>query len=354
MPVSLTAIRQMIKNRQYDDARSALAAFLRENPKSAEGWYLLSLAAETTPKRLDAARRAAKLAPKNARVQSRIDELMASPKTRSGRGRVVLLIVALLALVIVGIAFIPRIIQTQNQAQATAATAAALQPTSATDSASDAAETVEPTAEAVVSTEEIIATPNISATPPPSQTATHTPTVETSPTAQPTTPSPSATVQPATTVAPTLPPPTAPPLTIVPSPAPVVVPPGVVLNEAQEVGVGQMWVVAATRNAESLIRELGGFITPASPGYEWVLVELFMICSGTANCGPQPSSLQIVGPSGIPYGIPTGFEVQPNFGPSAYVEGQVWGYAGFIVPTSEPTLSLLYTQSGQSFAFDLQ
>jgi cytochrome c-type biogenesis protein CcmH/NrfG len=83
MPVSLVAIRQMIKNRQYEDARSALQAFLRQNPKSAEGWYLLSLAGETTPKRLAAARRAAKLAPKNVRVLARLDQLQKSPKALS-------------------------------------------------------------------------------------------------------------------------------------------------------------------------------------------------------------------------------------------------------------------------------
>jgi hypothetical protein len=115
-----------------------------------------------------------------------------------------------------------------------------------------------------------------------------------------------------------------------------------------------MWIVAATRAAENLIRELGGFFDAAPPGYNWVLVEIFMICSGTTNCAPSPSALQVVGASRIPYSVPAGFEIQPIFGPDAYVEGQVWGYLGFIVPNSESALWLVFSQSGQQYAFDLQ
>lgn len=344
MPVSLAAIRQMIKNRQYDDARSALRAFLSENPKSAEGWYLLSLAGETTPKRLAAARKAAKLAPNNARVRARLEKLQASPKAKSGRGRLVLLLVTILALVIVGIVFVPRIIQPQNQPQATAQAA---QPTAAPDT--PAAEQTETPVDELIATEEIVSTPEASSTP--TNTATHTPTAESSPTTPPTATAPPATAAPTLTSVP----PTTVVLAVEPTTLPtVIVPVGVVLYEAQDVSGGQMWIVAAERSAETLIRELGGFIDSAPPGYEWVLVELFMICSGTNNCAPQPSALQVVGPSRTPYNVPEGFEIEPVFGPNAYMDGQVWGYVGFIVPNSETTLSLLFTQSGQQYAFDLQ
>jgi cytoskeletal protein RodZ len=190
MPVSLDAIRQMIKNRQYEDARSALEAYLRANPKSAEGWYLLSMAEETTPKRLTAVRKAAKLAPKNARVQARLAELQAAPKARSGR--LILVLLLLIALVIAAGVWIPRIRQSQNSPQATAQAA---QPTSVAETPTDAPEQTESAAPEVVTTEEIIATPDIPATPQPTQSPTLKSTVAVKPSLQPTTPAPTATTK---------------------------------------------------------------------------------------------------------------------------------------------------------------
>lgn len=337
MPVSLAAIRQMLKNRQYEDARSALDAFLRANPRSAEAWYLLSMAAETPPRRLAAIRKAAKLAPNNARVQARLQKLQRAPGARSGRGRLVLALLVLAALAVAAVVLIPRINAPPTPPPATAIAAAdtpTAQPsaTPTTAPATDAATITQPAADTPA--DQPSATPATPATP--TSTLTATPTV--------TAPAPTNTALPPTAVS------------VPPTSAPQVVMPltSVVMNEAQEVGAGEMWVVDANRAAESLIVEIGGSVEPAPPGYTWLLVELFMLCSGAENCAPPTTALQVVGPSRVPYPVAPGITIQPIFGPAAYIDGQVWGYLGFLVPSTEAPLSLLLTQPGQQFAFDLQ
>jgi hypothetical protein len=332
MPVSLAAIRQMLKNRQYEDARSALDAFLRANPRSAEAWYLLSMAAETPPRRLAAIRKAAKLAPNNARVQARLQKLQRAPGARSGRGRLVL---ALLVLAALAVAAVVLRVNAPPTPPPTTAIAAADTPTAQPS----ATPTTAPATDAATITQPAADTPTAqpSATP-----ATPTSTLTATPTLTP--PAPTNTALPPTAIS------------VLPTSAPQVVMPltSVVMNEAQEVGAGEMWVVDASRAAESLILEIGGSVEPAPPGYTWLLVELFMLCSGAENCAPPTTALQVVGPSRVPYPPAPGITIQPTFGPAAYVDGQVWGYLGFLVPSTEAPLSLLLTQPGQQFAFDLQ
>lgn len=155
---------------------------------------------------------------------------------------------------------------------------------------------------------------------------------------------------PTPTTAPNLP-------TIMPSPVPpTAVPPAnaVALNLPGEVGNGQLRVVAVTRPADALIRELGGSAPNAPSEQAWVLIEMLLVCTGSQNCAPNTTSLSLVGSSGRSYVPAADFYLEPLFGPGAYSLGQVWGYSGFVVPTSEAQLYLLLNQTGQTYAFALQ
>jgi hypothetical protein len=348
----LSDARTMIKARDYQSARILLQTYLRNNPKSAEGWYLLSMADATSAKRLAAAERAAKLAPKNVRVRARLQKLQQSStpeaaKARSSSSRLRLILFALILIIVLvagGVLLIPRLNAPKPTPQnavsastgtpnisATASVTPSLVPSRTVTAAAPVVQTEEVT-------QEIAASPTSSPTATSEATETQTPTLTRTSTLVPT-------IQPATTapvVQPTQP------------PATVVITSGVPIGEVQDVANGQMWVVAANRAAESMILELGGIIDSAPPGQEWVLVELLMICNGSENCAPTLDQIQIVGSSGVPYNVPAGFQILPVFGPDAYMNGQVWGYLGYLVPTSEQTLSLLFTQNGRKFAFELQ
>jgi hypothetical protein len=64
--------------------------------------------------------------------------------------------------------------------------------------------------------------------------------------------------------------------------------------------------------------------------------------------------MRVVGTSGAFYSPGNGFVMDPIFGPTAYVHGQVWGYMGFIVPDSEAQMWLIITIGGKNYPFALQ
>ena len=114
-----------------------------------------------------------------------------------------------------------------------------------------------------------------------------------------------------------------------------------------------MRVVAAVRPATTLINELGGSAANPPAGQQWLLVEALVICSGSGNCAPDLSGIRVVGSSGATYAPAPDFSMPQLFGPGAYAVGQVWGYMGFTIPTSETTLRLALNQGGQTYTFAL-
>lgn len=184
-----------------------------------------------------------------------------------------------------------------------------------------------------------------SATPPPPPTIqpTSKPPGTATPSLTPTiTHTPSITPTPTLTRTPTPPPPT------------VELPPGVIpFQNGADTSQGNVRVIASTRPAAAYISELGGQVPAAPAGQSWLLVELLMICSTVDSCAPQADALQVVNAGGIPYRQGSGLVLEPIFGPDAYLQGQVWGYAGFIVPDTDDPLYLLLTVDGTDYQFAL-
>ena len=87
---------------------------------------------------------------------------------------------------------------------------------------------------------------------------------------------------------------------------------------------------------------------------ERLLVEALVICSGSNNCAPQLSDIQVIGSSGTTYAPVTNLNMPQLFGTSAFAVGQVWGYIGFTIPTSETALRLVLNQDGETYTFALQ
>jgi hypothetical protein len=110
MDEQLKQIQQRIRAEDFAVATTALEHYLRDNPDSTEGWYLLSFAVHDPQKQLHALRKAAQLDPDNARIQQRLVAVRAQirPATRTGRGssgqgwRIVLPAIVVLVLIVVG------------------------------------------------------------------------------------------------------------------------------------------------------------------------------------------------------------------------------------------------------------
>lgn len=120
---------------------------------------------------------------------------------------------------------------------------------------------------------------------------------------------------------------------------------------ALNIGSGDLYVIAFSRPAETVIAELGGVVDAAPSGQTWALLEMLLVCAGSDNCAPE--SVALIGSSGATY-TPAPISALPAFSSASYAMGQVYGYAGFIVPQSETAFSLSVTRGGQVFTIALR
>lgn len=365
MDDTLVSLAEQVKAKAYDDARAGLRDYVRQQPDQPYAWYLLSFADSSHAKRLAAARQAAKLAPDSAPVQTRLAQLQA----RRGRFPARRLLAVAAALVILGGALLVVLKPGARPASPPMPTLAALptlQPTAASLALAlptDAPSTAPPTAETLPSQAASPLPVETVALPVVQHTATHTLPPPIVPTFEPLLPTlelpTSAPAQPPVeTIAPVTAPPTVtrPPTATpgVTNPPPTSIANAAPLNMPLNIGSGDLRVIAATRPGDGLIRDLGGSVAPAPPGKVWLLVELLLVCGSANNCAPDASALRVLGTAGMTYTPEASLQVNPLFGAGAYMAGQVWGYAGFLVPTGEAALYLTLARGGQDYIFALQ
>ncbi|MBZ0285723.1 MAG: hypothetical protein K8L97_33650 [Anaerolineae bacterium] len=389
MDNQLRELSQLIQQRRYNDARPPLRAYVKTNPDAAYAWYLLSFAENTPTRKQAAIAKAAKLAPDNERFHERYVKLGAAPN----RSR---LLLVLLAVGLIGIAAV--VVLSLNKAPANGENMPTLAALNTVPETSTAAETTPEIQSSVESSStppsptaaEIVLTPVLTISSTLAEIVQPT-LLPTEPITQPTTTAsgvpqsiitaPSATLPSAPIIEmtateilvtlvggrPTLDtnsratqPPTNTPLpsptSLPPQPTATLIPPGstVPLATFGNIGVGELQVIQVARPGSSFIQEIGGTAPNPPANQDWVLLEILLMCSTATNCAPAPTNLTILGSSGTSYTIPTTLQIDPPFGPEAFAGGQVWGFAGFLIPRSESTLSLVVTQGDQSFAFALQ
>lgn len=380
MDQELRRLISLVQAKNYDEARQPLVAYLKAHPESAHGWYLQSFVAWTAAEKQAAIQRALKLSPDNAKIIQRSSRLNSAPVKSSGSQRWLLFVgIALVAVVAVGIF----LLQSRSQPADILPTMVILQVTETTQQASSQSVIQNPTATVILSAtplpptptstaELAIATTTLSPTSVPPTATLVPPTL----TDVPTVTSTQVSVQPPTVDSsliltrqasqPTVPPnqvvstlipsptqPTATPFTPVPSPTLIVS--GVVpFGQQGNIGVGQVRIIQAARPGTSAIQQMGGTVPNAPAGQDWVLVELLMQCSTTENCASSLGAPRLQTASGKVYDMPAGITLEPIFGADAYFSGQVWGFAAFLVPSTESNLSLVLNQNSQSYAFALQ
>ncbi len=367
MNSELRAAAQLVQSGDYNAARARLQNYVRQSPDQAYAWYLLSFAEATAARRRAAARRAVELAPDSRQMADRLAKLDAARPRRSLRWIVLAGVLVVLALVVVWAASRP-----QPGSVAVVPTLAVLPSLTATPPeiaalAGVPSEMPNPTHMLTV----IEATQPVESPDEATAVPTDVPPAPL-PTGQPANALPVATASlsapaggevvppapPATNAADQPPAPTAirdtpPPPTFTPVP-PTPIPNAAPLNTPVNIGAGQMRVIAVTRPGDALVRELGGSAQPPPAGHKWVLVELLLVCAGAGNCAPEAASLRLLGHSSQVYAPGAGLVVEPLFGAGAFNGGQVWGYAGFVVPDSDTHLYLTLVQSGQEYIFALQ
>ena len=377
MDSQLRQISTLVQERRYNEARAALQPYLREHPDAAYAWYLLSFAAETPTDKAQAIQKAVQLAPDNEKYAARAAKLSAAAPRSMKLPLLIggLVLIAVLAVVFVllrpsatpasttlptlAVAEVSSPAAAENTQIAAVASATeeiilSAQATSTlalthTETISAIAATLLPTlsASAVLNPTLDSTAQAISITAPTAQSSALLPTAEPSQkgTSQPTAFVPQA---PSGTPTPTLQPgaPTSTPVLIGDVGAP--------LSTPLDIGAGSMRVVAATRPGSSLIAELGGQAPAPPSGQDWVVIEALIICSGNTNCAPNLSNLNVVSVSGASYAPAPDFSMSPLFGPGGFMSGQVWGYMGFRVPTSETGLRLVLSQGGKTYTFALQ
>ncbi len=381
MNSQLHQIADLIKSRQFDQARQALEHYLEQRPEDSWGWYLRSFVEPGRNKKIAAAQHALTLAPGHVQFQTRLAKLQAMPPQPAHRWRLLVVFgVAVMAIIAVGALVLRNGAQSSDAPLPTLAvldtavagaipTETASEMGNTTEEQSSSATPVELPASAepmvTVEGETPVSSPspdlpqiNVNeatsttvdqnvATPVVTETASanlpsgnSTPTLPLRPTRVGST-----TLTPAAS----------------PTPAPVVATPafgsitesGVPVNTAINIGIGEMRVVEITRPAEQRIAELGGSVPNVPSDQAWVLVEALLICTDDRNCIPNPSALWIVGSSGTGYSPSPQLNLPPSFG-SFLSNRQVWGYLGFVVPKSESSLRLVLVQAGQTFVFALQ
>lgn len=397
MDHKLQSIAQLVQEHRYAEARSALQEHLSEHPDSAHAWYMLSYAADTAAVKLDAAEQAAQLAPDEARFAARAEELRGrSEVSRRSLGALPVLprwlvpIVGLMAaavLILIGFLVWKTITQPAVEEAALAAPLATntLVPIP-TDLAAapdndltalpvDVMETQVPAPSSETApAESTSATDQRAPTSSPTDRSAVTSTVFPTPTLT-TTPSPAyegpdrtvPTVsgndeQPTQGVAPTHqgPPPTL-QVTLTPFPTPTAPPPPPGVSDATAIGVGRLIsgvgtlrVVSAERPGDGLFPQLGGSVRKAPSGYQWLIVELLLMCGSQQACPSTLNGFEVLGSSGTAYSPDSGFNVELLFNKYGSIMGQVWGYLGFLVPTSEADVWLRLTYGGTDYIFALE
>lgn len=407
MNPQLSQIADLIKTRQFDQARQLIERYLEQRPDDAWAWYLRSFVETGHARKLDAARRALSLAPDHDQLQARLAKLQAMQPHAGNPARRWRLFavfgVAILAIITGSVlalrngaqssdAPLPTLAVLAMPTPQTVLTASVAEISSLTEdrgaeaTSVDLPASVEATSietedegvaaaptDAAISVEAtvIVQSDNPVSLPSPDvpliNVGEATATTESQPEAAPVvteqTPadSPSDSSTPTLPVRPTRPGSTTATPAVLPTAAPTVAPPlfdsitdpGVPVSLGLDVGTGEMRIVSATRPAKDRITELGGSVPNAPGDQSWVLVEALLICAGDLNCRPNPSALWVVGSSGAGYNPSPQLNLPPIFG-SALSNRQVWGYLGFVVPTNESNLRLVLVQGGQTFVFALQ
>ncbi len=373
MDNELRAISKLVQERRYDEARTPLRAYLKQHPDQATAWYLLSYVEQQAAQRLAAVRKAARLNPDSTSIQERLAKLQG---TAPRRWPLLALAVVLTIGLIAAALFLLRPQSTAIESVPTLISLDGTQPPATNLPAAEttAEATSDPTTPAATLTAISTATQLPSDTPSaptdalPAATLTFSPAeteivverAQTKPsfTPEPTTVPALSSPLPATA---TTPPtattsPTATSIPPTPLPSPTIPTPGstVPFGQSGNLGNGTLRILSSTRAASSIIAQLGGQAPAPPANQEWVLVELILACSSGDNCTPPTSALSILGASGSSYSIPTALQLDALFSPDVFASGQSWGYAGFLVNTSETSLSLVVTQNGQSVAFALQ
>ena len=379
---SLSEIATSIRQRNYGEARIQLQAFLKQNPKNAEAWYMLSFTAETPEQRVQAAQRAVRLSPEKERYNQRLKKL--APGRRRGWRLPLVVMMIVVVVVVAGI-----IVLIGSGSGASGIESAGL-PTLAelpTLTASPLPTITEPpqvsgaiplnTDLPLSATQtEVIPSPTITDTPVDGPETIVAPSAEVFPTVaplvQPTSPAtlvvkpspanvvPQPTLPPPPTNVATIPAPTIPASSPIPATSALPVPTLnvvdiVAVGTARDIGGGEIRVLEATRPGETLLRELAGSVPTTPANHNWVIFEMLLVCSGGDNCTPATSAFTLHSNTGTIYTPAASLNLEPVFTPDVYMGGQTWGYLGFIVPTSDSALWLsLDTGTGEPINFGLQ
>jgi peroxiredoxin len=75
MPESLSQATELLRAGNKDEARRLLIPFLKENPNSARGWWMLSYAVDEPAQKIDSLKRVLMLAPNHRKAEARLAEL---------------------------------------------------------------------------------------------------------------------------------------------------------------------------------------------------------------------------------------------------------------------------------------
>ena len=87
-----------LREKRPDEAFPLLVKFLKANPDSEEGWYLLSYAVQSRAKKIESVQRVLKINPDNEHARARLKRLTAPPQKEKRRLPVWILVVVLLGL----------------------------------------------------------------------------------------------------------------------------------------------------------------------------------------------------------------------------------------------------------------
>ena len=373
MSSPLDQIRALIEANELSLARDRLKKFLGDHPENAQGWFLASFVQPTPEMRLASIKQAAKLRPNQQEIQQRLIKLESAVGKRKSAiplpAIAIFVFAAAIGLTLAAVSLnrsatdapneqLPTLAVlggvtevAQQQINATATVVPVLQPevkvtsVPATEVRAPIEPTVQPTEVPVVASTPILgSTPVFAASQPtnlvPQPTAFTDQTVLIAPT---TVVSDNPTVTPAFSTQPTLTQPTVMPAQTRALP----------LESPVNIGIGEFRVVDAKRGAESMIQELGGSFPPAPANQSWVLLELLLVCKNSPTCTLDPATLQVSGSSGVVHAYSSALNLPPTFGTST-VNNQVWGYLGFVVPTSETGLKLTLSENGQTYAVALE
>lgn len=372
MSSQLDQIRALIEASELSLARDRLKKFLEDNPENAQGWFIASFVEPTVEMRLASIKQAAKLRPNQQEIQQRLVKLQSAVGKR--KSAIPLPAIAIFALAVaIGLTLavislnrstpdapneqlptlaflggVTEVAKRQINAKATVVPALQSEVTVTTLPATEVSSPIEPTVQptevpVVASTPILGSTPVFAASQPTNLVPLPTALTDQIVLIEPTTEFDNPTVTPAVSMQPTLAEPTAMPAQtrILPLESPI------------NIGIGEFRVVDAKRGAEGMIQELGGSFPPAPANQSWVLLELLLVCKNSPTCALDPATLQVTGSSGVIYAYSSALNLPPMFGTTT-LDNQVWGYLGFVVPTSETGLKLTLSENGHTYAVALE